>query len=117
MFDLPNLDSEQDRVRALGVKNSGVKEFTFDRVFPVNRLNSQDGSLVGGKVLEFRVRSDSNRWINWRETKIKATYEVMCTDVGDPTATPAVAPKFVRIPQETRMVAMPNHATFDGGVL
>ena len=74
-FDLPNLDSEQDRVRALGVKNSGVKEFSFDRVFPVNRLNSQDGSLVGGKVLEFRIRSDSNRWINWRETKIQATFD------------------------------------------
>ena len=49
-FDLPNLDSEQDRVRALGVKNSGVKEFSFDRVFPVNRLNSQDGSLVNTDI-------------------------------------------------------------------
>ena len=29
-FDLPNLDSEQDRVRALGVKNSGVKEFSLE---------------------------------------------------------------------------------------
>jgi hypothetical protein len=29
-FDLPNLDTEADRIRALGVKNSGVKEFRQD---------------------------------------------------------------------------------------
>eukprot|EP01044_Picomonas_judraskeda_P022628 COSAG03_NODE_5695_length_1194_cov_3.784475_1_plen_161_part_00 len=75
-FDLPNLDTEADRIRALGVKNSGVKEFRQDRVFPVNRLDSDSGSLSDGKLLEFRLRSDSNQWINWRETKIKAEFEI-----------------------------------------
>ena len=119
-FDLPNLDSEQDRVRALGVKNSGVKEFSFDRVFPVNRLNSQDGSLVGGKVLEFRIRSDSNRWINWRETKIQATFEVKVLNAGTEAAQGggfADDPDYLtQISQDTRIVACPLHATFDGGM-
>ena len=118
-FDLPNLDSEQDRVRALGVKNSGVKEFSFDRVFPVNRLNSQDGSLVGGKVLEFRIRSDSSRWINWRETKIQATFEakVLTAGVQDPQGAWTTEPDYLsQMSMDTRVVACPLHATFDGGM-
>lgn len=46
-FDLPNLDSEQDRVRALGVKELGREGVQPGSVFPVNRLNSQDGLLKG----------------------------------------------------------------------
>ena len=57
-FDVPGLD---DLSKAIGVKNSGVKEFTHDRVFPVTRLVSQDGTLTSGKVWEARFRSDSSR--------------------------------------------------------
>ena len=112
-YDLPNLDTEADRIRALGVKNSGVKEFRKDRVFPVNRLDSDNGSLSDGKLLEFRLRSDSNQWINWRETKIKAEFEIAFTGSTESTAT-TTAPTYQAPPLSVRMTALPIHALFDG---
>ena len=110
-FDVPGLD---DLSKAIGVKNSGVKEFTHDRVFPVTRLVSQDGTLTSGKVWEARFRSDSSRWINWRESKLNITYEVLVTNNG---ATPGTAPGVaVAIPATTRMTALPGHAIFNGGM-
>ena len=114
-YDLPNLDTEADRIRALGVKNSGVKEFRQDRVFPVNRLDSDNGSLSDGKLLEFRLRSDSNQWINWRETKIKAEFEIAFTGSTESTAT-TTAPTYQAPPLSVRMTALPIHALFDGGM-
>ena len=115
-FDLPNLDTEADRIRALGVKNSGVKEFRQDRVFPVNRLDTDNGTLTDGKLLEFRLRSDSNQWINWRETKIRAEFEVAMSSTTTNTATTA-RPVFLNaMPKSVRMTALPIHALFDGGM-
>ena len=110
-FDVPSLENLP---QAIGVKNSGVREFTNDRVFPVSRHVSQDGTLEAGKVVEFRFRSDSSRWINWRESKLHATFEVVTTNNG---ATSGTAPGVgVTIPKTTRMVAMPLHHIFDGGM-
>ena len=91
-FSLPNLDSESDKIRALGVKNSGVKTFRQDRVFPVNRLDTDHSTLTDGKLLEFRIRSDSSQWINYRETKIKAEFEVALTSSTTGTANPTYVP-------------------------
>jgi len=111
-FSLPNLDTEADKIRALGVKNSGVKTFRQDRVFPVNRLDTDSSTLTDGKLLEYRIRSDSSQWINWRETKIKAEFEVALTSSTTTTANPTYVP----IADSIRMTALPIHAIFDGGM-
>ena len=116
-FDLPNLDTDSSRIRALGVKNSGVSEFTFDRVFPVTRMASSDRSMSGGRLAEFRMRSDSSRWINWRETKLQCMYEVAMTTSGTQDAgDPVTGVDLMGFPMSTRMIACPNHAVFDAGM-
>ena len=60
-FDLPNLDAPEGKIRALGIKNSGVSSFATEKVYPQNRLSSQDGSLSGGKIVDFRFRSVAAR--------------------------------------------------------
>jgi hypothetical protein len=54
--------------RATGIKNGGIKAFESDIVYPVSRLVGPQ--FKAGKQMEFRWRSDSNRFWSPRDTKL-----------------------------------------------
>ena len=60
--------------RATGPKNGGVSSYECDVVRPVTTIRGAD--FAPGKQLEFRMRSTSTRWINWRESKLLVRYKV-----------------------------------------
>ena len=60
--------------RATGPKNGGVSAYESDVVRPVTTIRGAD--FAPGKQLEFRMRSTSTRWINWRESKLLVRYKV-----------------------------------------
>jgi hypothetical protein len=118
--------------RATGVKNGGIKAFESDIVYPVSRL--VDSQFTPGKQLEFRWRSDSNRFWSPRDTKLYVKYQLQfgaphgavdgnadittaADDVlnFDATTLDNSKAQLARI-KNVRMTAAPNTCLFDGGM-
>jgi hypothetical protein len=115
--------------RATGPKNGGVSSYESDVVRPVTTIRGAD--FAPGKQLEFRMRSTSTRWINWRESKLLVRYKVafgpdpIITDNtalsqtnGTARAATNLGPACTRrtMPQNVRMTACPNSCLFRDGV-
>jgi len=113
--------------RATGPKNGGVSAYESDVVRPVTTIRGAD--FAPGKQLEFRMRSTSTRWINWRESKLMVRYKVafgpdpIVTDPtalsqtnGTPNTTNGAACTRRTMPQNVRMTACPNSCLFRDGV-
>jgi hypothetical protein len=115
--------------RATGPKNGGVSSYESDVVRPVTTIRGAD--FAPGKQLEFRMRSTSTRWINWRESKLLVRYKVafgpdpIITDAtalsqtnGTARAVDNLGPACNRrtMPQNVRMTACPNSCLFRDGV-
>jgi hypothetical protein len=68
--------------RATGIKNGGIKAFESDIVYPVSRLVGPQ--FKAGKQMEFRWRSDSNRFWSPRDTKLYVRYKLQFGTAGAP---------------------------------
>jgi hypothetical protein len=109
--------------RATGIKNGGIKAFESDIVYPVSRLvNNQ---FASGKQMEFRWRSDSNRFWSPRDTKLYVKYQLMFGQKhggatnGAPLnygADEATRKSVLEAVRHVRLTAAPNTALFDGGM-
>ena len=109
--------------RATGIKNGGIKAFESDIVYPVSRL--VDDNFTAGKQMEFRWRSDSNRFWSPRDTKLYVKYQVMFgnqhgeqnTGAAKTYGTDAATRKAaLAAAKNVRITAAPNTCLFDGGI-
>eukprot|EP01047_Picozoa_sp_COSAG01_P051827 COSAG01_NODE_5385_length_4293_cov_19.521221_7_plen_321_part_00 len=123
--------------RATGIKNGGIKAFESDIVYPVSRLVNDQ--FKAGRQLEFRWRSDSNRFWSPRDTKMYVKYAVQFGEargapnvdtartmdmssggpsVATPTAAQIAANKrsIMEVTSRVRITAAPNTCLFDGGM-
>jgi hypothetical protein len=123
--------------RATGIKNGGIKAFESDIVYPVSRLVGPQ--FTPGKQMEFRWRSDSNRFWSPRDTKLYVRYKLKfgtptgtadggggiataADDLidfgGDNGSTVSLAHSRARrdMIKNVRMTAAPNTCLFDGGM-
>jgi len=104
VFSAPEIGSAQ----AVGIKNSGIREFTHDVINPVSRIERDQ--FTGSKQLEFRWRSDSSRFWSPRDSKLKVTYDVAFASTAGSFDKPNVSAH-----NSVRMSAIPNTVIFGGG--
>ena len=105
VFSAPEIGSAQ----AVGIKNSGIREFTHDVVNPVSRIERDQ--FTGSKQLEFRWRSDSSRFWSPRDSKLKVTYDIAFASTAGSFDKPNVTAH-----NSVRMSAIPNTVIFGGGM-
>eukprot|EP01047_Picozoa_sp_COSAG01_P073496 COSAG01_NODE_12003_length_1818_cov_1.761489_2_plen_426_part_01 len=105
--------------RATGIKNGGIKAFESDIVYPMSRLSTDDDTWSAGKQMEFRWRSDSNRFWSPKDTRLYVKYKLeFAPPVGGSDGTPLDLSNAAAADQvkSVRVTAAPNTALFDGGV-
>lgn len=105
VFSAPEIGSAQ----AVGIKNSGIREFTHDVINPVSRIERDQ--FTGSKQLEFRWRSDSSRFWSPRDSKLKVTYDVAFASEAAKFDKPNVSQH-----NSVRLSAIPNTVIFGGGM-
>ena len=105
--------------RAVGIKNGGIKAFESDIVYPMSRLSTDDDTWSAGKQMEFRWRSDSNRFWSPKDTRLYVKYKLEFAEpVGGGDGAPldlSAAANADKV-KSVRVTAAPNTALFDGGV-
>ena len=110
LFNLPTADAP------LGPKNGGTAAYDKMIVQPVSQPGGAN-ALVSGTAVNFRFRSDSSKYINYRESRLYCRWSVA---IGPPQnaagdAAAGAARSRSTLPPNLRMAACPNSACFGGG--
>ena len=115
LFNLPTADAP------LGPKNGGTAAYDKMIVQPVSQPGGAQ-PVVSGTTVDFNFRSDSSKWINYRESRLYCRYSIAlgppeAADVLVPTANVGngAARSRANLPPNVRMTAAPNAALMSGG--
>ena len=79
-----------------------VSHFEHRKLAPVTKLQTVDGTWVGGAELHFNFKSSSSRWISWKDTKLMIEMQVLphgaAVNAVGAAGTPTISPRLVTCP-------------------
>lgn len=96
-------------------RNGGIRQRTRDIVYPVMRTDG--GAFTGGKRVEFRFRSDSSRFVSFRDTNLVVRLETKFIpgNQDDSDHTKRIFTGNKEMLRNLRFTAAPCTALFSGG--